>query len=84
MQADTAEFGMIQGLGRADLDTGRIGAVHAAVFAEQPFHVAVLVYMLLETNKRPGVPLQIGRILVAAEIVGFRLAGSSFHCLQAT
>jgi hypothetical protein len=69
MDIHRTEIRVIQGLGGADLDTGRVGAVHAAVFSEQPFQFAVLIDMLLEANKRPGVPLQIRRILVAAGIL---------------
>ena len=84
VQADAAEFGVIQGLGRTDLDAGRIGAVHAAVLSEQPFDVAAPVFNLLEADQRPGVPLQVRRILVTSEVIGLARPACSFHCLQAT
>src|SRR5665647_396079 len=70
IEADVAEFGVIQGLGRANLRTACIGAVHAAVFPKQPLDAAALINMFLETDERPGVPLKIRGVLITAGILG--------------
>ena len=59
------QVAVVQGAARADLHAGGVGAVHAAVLPEEPFHV-VFYGNLLETDQGPGIGLQIGRILVGA------------------
>jgi hypothetical protein len=46
--------------------------MHAAVFAEDPCKVFVFIFIFLEADQRPGIPLQIRRILVTAEILCFK------------
>ncbi|OPY10001.1 MAG: hypothetical protein A4E67_00723 [Syntrophaceae bacterium PtaB.Bin038] len=69
-QPDGAEFRVEESPRRADLHAGRIGAVHAAVLAEEPFEIPLRVHVFLEADERPGVPLQVGGVLVAPEVAG--------------
>jgi hypothetical protein len=46
--------------------------VHAAVLSEKPFEMSVLIFIFLETDQGPRVPLQIRLILVGAELPGFQ------------
>jgi len=54
--------------GRTGLEAARIGAVHAAVLADQPFEIAFRVLVLREAHQRPRAVGEIGGILVAAEV----------------
>ena len=60
---------IIQSAAGANLHAGCVGAVHAAVFAEDPCKVLVFIFIFLKADQRPGIPLQIGRILVSAGLL---------------
>ena len=53
---------------RAGFQTAGIGAVHTAILADQPFQSAILLN-LREAHHRPGFGVEIGRIVVNADIV---------------
>src|SRR6202048_1092555 len=46
---------------RTGLQAPRVGAVHAAVLADQPLEIALGVLVLGEAHQRPGLPGQIAR-----------------------
>jgi hypothetical protein len=53
---------------RAGLETARVGAVHAAVLADQPLQLALLHLHLGVAHHGPGVLVEIARIVVDARI----------------
>ncbi len=70
MHTDRAKLSMVQSAGGANLDTGCIGAVHAAVLTEKPVDLPVFLFVFLKTDQGPGVRLKIRWILVTAEVFG--------------
>ena len=57
IQSHRSELRVVEGAAGADLHTGRIGAVHAAVLPEEPFKGPLVTDIFLEADQRPGVPL---------------------------
>jgi hypothetical protein len=58
---------VIQGFGRADLDTASIGTVHAGASIEQPGYFPTSFY-LSELHFKPGLRGEVGWIFVAAPV----------------
>ncbi len=54
---------------RARRQATRLGAVHAAVLANQPFQVAGIGFMLGEAHQGPGFCAEVLRVVVGAEVV---------------
>ncbi|OQB55385.1 MAG: hypothetical protein BWX99_01394 [Deltaproteobacteria bacterium ADurb.Bin151] len=71
---DTHGFhrGIIQRPAGTDFHTGCVRAVHASVFPENPLEVSVFIFIFLKADKRPGIPLQIRRILIRAQLFCFQ------------
>src|SRR5690606_4080935 len=53
---------------RAGFQAARVGAVHAAVLADQPLQVARRILVFRETHERPGMLGQVSRIVVNADV----------------
>src|SRR5882724_2458092 len=53
---------------RAGLQAPRVGAVHAAVLADQPLEIALGVLVFGEAHQRPGLAGQIARVVVDAGV----------------
>src|SRR3546814_13818270 len=54
---------------RARRQATGLGAVHAAVLADQPFEVTGVGFMLGEEHQGPGVCAEVLRVVVSAEVV---------------
>src|SRR4029077_14630641 len=53
---------------RAGLQAPRVGAVHAAVLADQPFQIALGVLVFGEAHQGPGLAGQIARVVIDAGV----------------
>src|SRR5690606_20745846 len=51
------------------LQAARVLAVHAAVFANQPFQIASGVFILRKTHDGPGLVGQVGRVVIHPDVV---------------
>ena len=51
---------------RAGLEAARILAMHAAILADQPFEVALIVVPFGEAHQRPGVGIEVEGIVVSS------------------
>jgi hypothetical protein len=61
------------GLG-AGLQAARVFAVHAAVLADQPLQLALLVDILVKAHQRPALGREIARVVVDAEVLAHIVA----------
>ncbi len=59
---------------RAGLEAARVGAVHAAVLADQPFEVAVGLLVLGEAHHRPAFGGQVDGVVVGAVVAAHVVA----------
>src|SRR5580658_1356741 len=50
----------------AGLEAARILAVHAAVLADQPFEIALIIVPFGETHQRPGIGIEVERVVVGS------------------
>src|SRR5205807_10035122 len=58
----------------ASLETAGVGAVHAAVLADQPFELALLHLHFRETHDGPGLVREVERVVVDAVIGAYLIA----------